>query len=122
MKHAGKIERKTHIIDASGQALGRIASQAADLLRGKNKPAYLPYKDLGDIVSVINFKNVRLSGGKLEKKIYYHPTEYLGNLKEEPLKRLMVKNPRRVLMLAVRRMLPKNKLARQQLKRLKITQ
>ncbi len=115
-----KLVRKIHEIDASGISVGRLASNIANLLRGKNKATYLPYKDEGDFVSISNVRKMKITGRKLDQKTYYHPTEYLGNLKEEPMKRLMEKNPKKVLYLAVKRMLPKNKLARQQLKRLKI--
>lgn len=114
------MERKTHTIDATGKILGRLASQIAILLRGKQKPNFLPHKDMGDFVIVKNIKNLKFTGKKFEKKIYYHHTGYLGGLKETPLKKLFAKDPTKVLRKAVWGMLPKNKLRTRQIKRLKI--
>jgi large subunit ribosomal protein L13 len=113
-------ERRWHHIDAKGLVLGRIATKAATLLRGKHKPTYTDFVDGGDFVVVTNMKQVKLTGNKLEQKFYFSHSGYAGGAKTMPLKRQMERDPRRVLMLAVRRMLPKNRLARKQLVRLKI--
>lgn len=113
------MERQTHTIDASGKVLGRLASHIALLLRGKNKPDFAPYKDIGDFVVVKNVNKIRLTGKKLEQKIYYHHTGYLGGLKETPLKKIFEINPGEILKKAVFGMLPKNKLRAKQIKRLK---
>lgn len=114
------VERRWHHIDAKGLVLGRIATKAAVLLRGKLKPTYTDYVDCGDFVVVTNVKHVKLTGDKLEQKFYFSHSGYAGGAKVMPLKRQMERDPRRVLMLAVRRMLPKNRLARKQMVRLKI--
>ena len=114
------MERKTHIIDATDKVLGRLATEIAILLRGKYKPNFVPYKDIGDFVVVKNVNKIRLTGKKLEQKIYYHHTGYLGGLKETPLKKLFERNPGEILKKAVFGMLPKNKLRVRQIKRLKI--
>jgi large subunit ribosomal protein L13 len=113
-------ERRWHHIDAKGLVLGRIATKAATLLRGKHKPTYTDFVDSGDFVVVTNVKQVKLTGNKLDQKFYFSHSGYAGGAKTMPLKRQMERDPRRVLMLAVRRMLPKNRLARQQMVRLKI--
>jgi len=112
-------ERKTHTIDATNKILGRLASEISILLRGKHKPSFQPNKDLGDFIIVENVDKIRVTGKKMEKKKYYRHSEYMGGLKEISLKELFAKNPARVLKLAVLRMMPRNKLARQQIKRLK---
>lgn len=114
------MERKTHTIDATGKVLGRLAAQIAVLLRGKHKPDFLPYQDRGDFVVVKNVAKIRLTGKKIEQKKYYRHTGYLGGLKEIPLKTLFKKDPAQVLKKAVFGMLPKNKLRKNQIKRLKI--
>ena len=113
-------ERGWHHIDAKGLVLGRIATKAATLLRGKHKPVYTDFVDCGDFVVVTNIKQVKLTGNKLEQKFYFSHSGYAGGAKVMPMKRQMERDPRRVLLLAVRRMLPKNRLARKQLVRLKI--
>jgi large subunit ribosomal protein L13 len=113
------MERKTHTIDASGKILGRFATQIAILLRGKHKKEFQPNKDLGDFVIVKNVDKIRVTGKKMENKKYYRHSGYLGGLKEISLKELFAKNPAQVLKLAVQRMMPRNKLARQQIKRLR---
>ena len=115
------MERKTYTIDANGRILGRIAVQVANLLRGKKKADFVPYKDMGDIVIVKNIKNLKVSGKKADQKVYRHHTGYLGNLKEVPYKKIFEKNPGEVLKKAVWGMLPKNSLRKEQIKRLKIT-
>ncbi len=113
------MERKNHTIDAGGKILGRLAVEIAVLLRGKNKPGFVPYKDTGDFVAVKNADKIKLTGKKIEKKKYFHHTGYLGGLKEVPLKRIIKSNPNEVLRVAVYGMLPKNKLRARQIKRLK---
>ena len=114
------MERITHTIDASGLALGRLSSQIALLLMGKNKPGYTPHIDAGDFVVVKNLKQTKLSGQKLEQKNYYHHTGYIGNYKEVPLKRMWDQKPEVVLQKAVYRMLPDNKLRDRMIKRLTV--
>jgi len=113
-------ERRWHHIDAKGQVLGRLATKAATLLRGKLKPTYTNFVDCGDFVVVTNAKHVKLTGNKIEQKFYFSHSGYAGGAKVTPVKRQMERDPRKVVLLAVRRMLPKNRLARQQLVRLKI--
>lgn len=109
-----------YLIDASGQTLGRLAAKIAVLLMGKHKPHYTPGVDMGDFVVVINADRIRVTGHKMEKKIYYRHTGYPGGLKEMPLKDMLARHPERVLQLAVKGMLPKNRLGRKMLKRLKV--
>lgn len=113
-------ERRWHHIDARGLVLGRMATRAATYLRGKHKPTYTDFVDCGDFVVVTNAKHVKLTGDKLNQKFYFSHSGYAGGAKVMPVKRQMERDPRRVVMLAVRRMLPKNRLARKQLVRLKI--
>ncbi|OGZ17408.1 MAG: 50S ribosomal protein L13 [Candidatus Nealsonbacteria bacterium RBG_13_36_15] len=113
------MEKKTHTIDASGKILGRLATEIANLLRGKNKPDFLPYKDTGDFVLIKNVDKLKFTGKKLEKKKYYRHSGYLGGLKETPLKKLFRQNPKEVLRKAVFGMLPKNKLRARIIKKLK---
>lgn len=115
------IERQTHTIDAEGKTLGRLAGQIADLLRGKSKPTYLPNVDGGDHVKVINASKIKLSGKKIDQKIYFRHTGYLGNQKEFTAKMMMSKDPTQVIWKAVYGMIPANKLRKPQMKRLKIT-
>lgn len=114
------VERKTHTIDATSKILGRLSTEIAILLRGKNKIDFAPNKDIGDFVIVKNIKKIKVTGKKFENKIYYHHTGYLGGLKEIPFKKLFKKDPGEVLKKAVFGMLPKNKLRAKQIKRLKI--
>jgi large subunit ribosomal protein L13 len=114
------MERKIHTIDATDQILGRLAVRIAHLLRGKNKPNFLPYQDLGDSVIVKNVAKLKVTGKKLEQKMYYSFSGYIGSLKETPLKKMMKEKPDRVLKIAVYGMLPKNKLRAKMMKRLKI--
>jgi len=113
------MERKAHIIDASDKILGRLATQIAVLLRGKQKRDFVPYKDMGDFVTIKNVDKIKLTGKKAEQKIYYHHTGYLGGLEETPFKKLFKERPTEVLKKAVFGMLPKNKLRAKQIKRLK---
>ncbi len=113
-------QRKWYIIDASGQILGRLASKIADTLRGKHKVEYTPHVDNGDFVVVINAEKIRVTGRKLKQKKYYHHSGYPGGIKEITLEKLLQKKPERVIYNAVKGMLPKNRLSRAQLKKLKI--
>lgn len=113
------MQRDTHTIDATGRVLGKLATEIAVLLRGKHKPDFLPYKDTGDFVEVTNIAQLKFTGKKVEQKVYYRHTGYLGGLKSESLKNLVVKNPDLVLKKAVYGMLPKNKLRAKQIKRLR---
>ena len=114
------IERKWHVIDASGKTLGRLATEVAKLLRGKHKPTYTPFADTGDNVIVINAAEMVLTGKKLDQKMYRHHSGYAGGLKEIDYKTLMSKNPEKALELAVKGMLPKNSLGRQMFKKLHV--
>lgn len=113
------MKREIHTIDATGKVLGRLATEIAVLLRGKHKPDFVPYKDMGDFAVVKNVDKIKVTGKKMEKKKYYHHSGYLGGLKEIPLKKLFEKNPAEVLRKAVWGMLPSNKLRPEQIKRLK---
>ncbi len=114
------VERKWHLIDADGLVVGRLASQVAKILRGKNKPIFTPHVDTGDFVVIVNASKVRFTGNKLEKKAYYRHTGYPGGLKTTMAKDIMKKTPERIIYSAVRGMLPKNTLGRQQFKKLKV--
>ena len=114
------IERRWHVVDAGGKVLGRVASQVAAVLRGKHKPIFSPHVDAGDFVIVINAAKVRLTGRKLEGKIYYRHTGYPGSVRETTAAEMLEKHPERVLEKAVRGMLPKNALGRRMLRKLKI--
>ena len=115
-----EIESKWYIIDAANKPLGRVATEAAKLLRGKHKPTFTPNIDTGDHVIIINVKDVILTGNKLEDKIYRRHTGYIGNMKEESAKEVMAKDSTKALMLAVKGMLPKNSLGRQMLTKLRL--
>jgi len=114
------MERKWYVVDAAGQILGRLASQVAARLRGKHKPEFTPHLDTGDFIIVINAEKVMLTGNKKDKKIYYRHTGYIGGLKQHTAREMLKKKPEDVIRLAVKRMLPKNKLGRKQLKKLKV--
>ncbi len=118
--HLAATTRRWHHIDAKGLVLGRIATKAADLLRGKGKRTYTDFVDCGDYVVVTNAKAIKLTGDKLNQKFYFSHSGYAGGAKVTPMKRQMERDPRKIVMLAVRRMLPKNRLARKQMVRLKI--
>lgn len=113
------MQRNTHTIDATGKVLGRLATEIAVLLRGKNKPDFAPYKDIGDYVVVNNVEKLKFTGKKIEQKKYYHHSGYLGSLKETPMEKLFKENPSEILKRAVFGMLPKNKLRAKMIKRLK---
>ncbi len=114
------IEQKWYLIDCSGKTLGRLSVKVANILRGKNKPEYTPNSDVGDFVVLINAKNLKVTGSKNEDKIYYRHTGYPGGIKQITFKDLLSKDPEKVLRLAVKGMLPKNKLNRQVIKKLKV--
>lgn len=116
----GDIRKDWHVIDAEGQILGRLASHIAALLQGKHKPTYSPHLDMGDFVIVINATKVRVTGNKVEDKIYYRHTGYMGGLKETTLGEMLQRKPERVIELAVRGMLPRNNLAKHLLGHLKV--
>lgn len=115
-----EIERKWFVVDAQSMVLGRLAAEIATRLRGKHKPNYSTFQDVGDFVVVVNADKVRLTGRKLENKIYYHHSGYLGGMKECTAQELLVKAPEEIIFRAVRGMLPKNTLGRAQLKKLKV--
>lgn len=115
-----EIKKKWYLVDAEGKILGRLASKIAQVLSGKNKPIYTPYLDTGDFVVVINAKKVKVTGNKEKKKIYYHYSGYPGGMKEIVYEKLMEKKPTIIIQKAVRGMLPKSKLGRKMLKKLKI--
>ncbi len=114
------VERKWYVVDASGYTLGRLSSQVAKILRGKNKPCYTPHVDCGDYVIVVNAAKVKITGRKLDQKIYYHHSEYVGGMKETTLREMMAKKPERVVELAVKGMLPKGALGREMYKKLHV--
>ncbi|NLP48374.1 MAG: 50S ribosomal protein L13 [Clostridiales bacterium] len=121
MPKAQEINRKWYLLDAAGKPLGRVAAQAAILLRGKHRPYFTPHTDCGDHVVIINADKVLLTGNKLEQKIHYRHSGYIGNLKEIKYSDLMQKRPERAVELAVKGMLPSNTLGRKALTRLRIT-
>ena len=114
------VDKKWHLIDADGLVVGRLATKVADLLRGKNKATYTPNADTGDFVVVVNAEKVRFTGNKLEQKTYYHHTGYPGGIKMATARELMEKTPEKIILSAVRGMLPKNRLAKKQLRKLKV--
>ena len=115
-----EVERKWYIIDAANKPLGRVATEAARLLRGKHKPTFTPNIDTGDNVIIINCKDVVLTGNKMNSKIYRHHSGYIGGMKETPAAVMMAKNPEKAMMLAVKGMLPHNSLGKQNLKKLRV--
>ena len=120
MASPSTITRDWYVVDATGHTLGRLASEIATILRGKNKPTYTPHIDTGDNVIVINAEKIKVTGKKLDQKIYYHHSDYVGGMKETTLREMMAKKPERVIELAVKGMLPDNSLGRKQLTRLRI--
>ena len=107
MANPDKIERKWYVVDAEGQTLGRLAAEVAKVLRGKNKPEFTPHIDTGDNVIVINAEKIKVTGKKLDQKVYYHHSDYVGGMKETTLREMMAKKPEQVIELAVKGMLPK---------------
>ena len=116
----GDIRREWYVVDAQGKTLGRLASEIAKILRGKHKPIYVPHLDCGDYVIVVNAEKVRVTGKKLDQKFYYRHSGYPGGLKSINLRDQLQKHPTRVLEAAVRGMLPKNRLGRAMIKKLKV--
>ena len=113
MANPEKVERKWYVVDATGYTLGRMASEVAKVLRGKNKPEFTPHIDTGDYVVIVNAEKIKVTGKKLDQKIYYHHSEYVGGMKETTLSEMLVKKPEKVVVLAVKGMLPKGPLGRQ---------
>jgi large subunit ribosomal protein L13 len=113
-------QRQWYVIDAQGKILGRMATEIAKVLRGKHKPSFTPNQDAGDFVIVVNARNIKLTGTKLEKKIYYRHTEYPGGIRERTAAKMLEEKPEDLIKLAVRGMLPKNRLSRKLVTKLKI--
>ena len=120
MANPDKIERKWYVVDAEGQTLGRLAAEVAKVLRGKNKPEFTPHIDTGDNVIVINAEKIKVTGKKLDQKVYYHHSDYVGGMKETTLREMMAKKPEQVIELAVKGMLPKGPLGRAMIKKLHV--
>lgn len=120
MASPSTIERKWYVVDATGHTLGRLSSEIAKILRGKNKPTYTPHMDTGDYVIVINADKIKVTGKKLEQKIYYNHSEYIGGMRETKLEELLAKKPTDVITLAVKGMLPKGPLGRAMLTKLHV--
>jgi large subunit ribosomal protein L13 len=116
----GEITREWYLVDAEGKTLGRLATQIADTLRGKRKPQYTPHVDTGDFVIVVNADKIQVTGNKLDQKRYYRHSGYPGGLRSRTLREQLERRPTEVLRIAVKGMLPKNRLARQQITKLKI--
>jgi len=116
----GEIERRWYLVDAEGQTLGRLATQIADTLRGKRKPQYTPHVDTGDFVVVVNAAKIAVTGNKLDDKLYHRHSGYPGGLRSRPLRDELERRPTEVIRKAVKGMLPRNRLARQQLTKLKV--
>ena len=112
MANPDKIERKWYVVDADGCTLGRLASGVASVLRGKNKPQFTPHVDTGDYVIIVNADKIKVTGKKLEQKIYYNHSDYVGGMRETTLKEMLAKKSERVIELAVKGMLPKGPLGR----------
>jgi len=115
-----EVKRNWYVIDAKGKVLGRLASLIAQRLRGKHRPDFSPHVDCGDFIVVINADQIKLTGKKLDQKIYWRHSGYMGGIKLTPAKKMLANKPEEVLRLAVKRMLPKNRLGRKMLKKLKI--
>ncbi len=118
MASPSTIDRKWYVVDATGYTLGRLCSEIAKILRGKNKPTYTPHIDTGDYVIVINAEKIAVTGKKLDQKIYYHHSDYVGGMKEQTLREKLTKKPEQVIELAVKGMLPKGPLGREMYKKL----
>ncbi len=112
MANPDKIDRQWYVVDAKGVTLGRLAAEVASVLRGKNKPVFTPHVDCGDYVVVVNADKVKVTGKKLDQKIYYNHSEYVGGMRETTLRELLAKKPERVVELAIKGMLPKGPLGR----------
>ena len=120
MASPATIDRKWYVVDAEGKTLGRLASEVAKVLRGKNKAIFTPHIDTGDYVIVVNAEKIKVTGKKLDQKIYYRHSEYVGGMKETTLREMMDKKPERVIELAVKGMLPKGPLGRQMITKLHV--
>ena len=120
MASPSTIDRKWYVVDATGCTLGRLSSEVAKVLRGKNKAIFTPHIDTGDYVIVINADKIKVTGKKLDQKIYYHHSDYVGGMKETTLREMLNKNPERVIELAVKGMLPKGPLGRQMMTKLHV--
>ena len=120
MASPATIERKWYVVDATDMTLGRLASEVAKVLRGKNKPIFTPHMDTGDYVIIVNAAKVKVTGKKLDQKIYYRHSGYVGGMKETTLREMMAKKPERVIELAVKGMLPKGPLGRQMYRKLHV--
>ncbi len=120
MASPSTIDRKWYVVDAADMTLGRLASEVAKVLRGKNKPIFTPHMDTGDNVIVINAARIKVTGKKLDQKIYYHHSDYVGGMKQATLREKMAKKPEQVIELAVKGMLPKGPLGRQMFKKLHV--
>ena len=118
MASPSTITREWYVVDATGHTLGRLASEVAKVLRGKNKPIFTPHMDCGDYVIIVNADKIKVTGKKMDQKIYYHHSDYVGGMKETTLKEKMAKKPEQVIELAVKGMLPKGPLGRQMYKKL----
>ena len=120
MASPATIERKWYVVDATDMTLGRLASEVAKVLRGKNKPIFTPHIDCGDNVIVINAEKIKVTGKKMDQKVYYHHSDYVGGLKEATLREKLAKKPEQVIELAVKGMLPKGPLGRQMFTKLHV--
>ena len=120
MANPDKIERKWYVVDAAGCTLGRLTSEVAKILRGKNKPEFTPHIDTGDYVVIVNAEKIKVTGKKMEQKVYYHHSDYVGGMKETTLAEMMDKKPEKVIELAVKGMLPKGALGKDMLKKLHV--
>ncbi len=118
MASPATIDRKWYVVDATDMTLGRMASEVAKILRGKNKPIFTPHMDTGDYVIVVNAEKIKVTGKKLDQKIYYRHSDYVGGMKETKLKEKLAKKPEEVIELAVKGMLPKGPLGREMYKKL----
>ena len=118
MASPATIERKWYVVDAEGKTLGRLASEVAKVLRGKNKAIFTPHIDTGDYVIVVNAEKIKVTGKKMDQKIYYRHSDYVGGMKETTLKEMLAKHPERVIEFAVKGMLPKGPLGREMYKKL----
>ena len=118
MANPAKIERKWYVVDATGYPLGRLAAEVAKVLRGKNKPVFTPHVDTGDYVIIVNADKIKVTGKKLDQKIYYHHSDYVGGMRETTLREMLANKPERVMEFAVKGMLPKGPLGRQMYKKL----
>ena len=120
MANPAKVERKWYVVDATGDTLGRLASEVAKVLRGKNKPIFTPHIDTGDYVIIVNAEKIKVTGKKLDQKIYYHHSDYVGGMKETTLREMLAKKPEKVVELAVKGMLPKGPLGREMFTKLHV--